>query len=76
MNILNTNGNTPLLLLLVAIAILYIRGRNRFKRRGLGGLPHFSNFGSNIIITCFEWILKWAAYLTIVGVIIYYLIQK
>lgn len=47
--------------LLIGLALRYIIGKRRFRRRGIGGLQHFSSYGRALITIFLEWVVKWVA---------------
>lgn len=53
------------ILIIAGLAVRLFIGKNRFERRGLGGLQEFDNYWVALIITIFEWLLTIASYMAI-----------
>ncbi|WP_199119914.1 hypothetical protein [Pedobacter sp. ASV28] len=47
-----------IILIAVGLILRYIVGRNRFNRRGVGGLQHYDSYNRALATTLFEKILK------------------
>lgn len=44
------------ILMIAGVFIRFIIGRNRFYRRGAGGLQHYSSYPRSLLIGILEWI--------------------
>ncbi|OJV98786.1 MAG: hypothetical protein BGO52_08415 [Sphingobacteriales bacterium 44-61] len=61
-----------IILFTVGLLLRYIVGRNRFNRRGVGGLQHYNSYNRAVATTLFESILKMiGTVLLLAGLLLY-----
>jgi uncharacterized membrane protein len=42
----------------IGLILCYVIGKRRFNRRGIGGLQYYSNYGTAVVTTIFEKMVK------------------
>jgi hypothetical protein len=65
---------SEVVILLMGLALRYLVGQRRFKRRNVAGLQRFRSFAQAIFITALEWLVNAAGLVMIVAGIILLLI--
>lgn len=72
---LSTTQIFGILLLLTGFIIHLIVGKRRFDRRGVGGMQHFRNYWTALIVTFFEWLVSVASKLLILSGLLLLLVE-
>lgn len=60
--------------LITGITLIYLIGRRKFNRRGVGGLQHFPAYWIALLTVFLEWLIKWLA-IVLIGAGLFLLIK-
>ena len=63
--LLDEYKNNGLIMIIIGLVIRFFIGRNKFNRRGVGGLQHFSSFAWGLLVTLSEFIINIGALILI-----------
>jgi flagellar biogenesis protein FliO len=47
-----------IIITVIGLILCYLIGKRRFNRRGIGGLQYYSNYGTAVVTTLFEKLVK------------------